>query len=159
MDHEQRTDHFLALDHPRVIFFVRVCERERERAGATAPCSAEPGELVLTLNIFVDAPRQDPWPIDSSLVACCVLDLGAIIREAKPVRTCTMPSITTDATDDDAVSGRRYVEPFPTSTVALLTLTATVYTYTLASLFPYVGLMVSYLLKLETTNDAGECSV
>lgn len=68
-----------------------------------------------------------------------------------------MHSTITDATDDALSRTRRNVEPFPTSTVAILTLTATVYTYTLASLFPYVGLMVSHLLKLETTNEAGEC--
>eukprot|EP00752_Nemacystus_decipiens_P005837 g5273.t1 len=71
-----------------------------------------------------------------------------------------MISTITDATDgddddDDALPGRRNVEPFPTGIVVILTLTATVYTYTLASLFPYVGLMVSHLLELKTTNEAG----
>lgn len=53
---------------------------------------------------------------------------------------------------------RRGVEPhrFPAGTVFILTLAATVYCYTLASLFPYVGVMVSQLLSLDTTNEAGE---
>ena len=47
---------------------------------------------------------------------------------------------------------------FPTLAVAILCLGMTVTSYTLVSLFPYVGMMVKELLSLETTNEAGECN-
>lgn len=45
---------------------------------------------------------------------------------------------------------------FPTRTVVILSLCATLNSYTLVNLFPYVGLMVKELLALETTNELGE---
>ena len=45
---------------------------------------------------------------------------------------------------------------FPTRAVAILSVCLTLNSYTLVSLFPYVGLMVQDLLGLETTNDSGE---
>ncbi|CAN0329539.1 unnamed protein product [Pylaiella littoralis] len=44
---------------------------------------------------------------------------------------------------------------FPFQLVALLCLGMTVNSYTLVSLFPYVGMMVKDLLNLETINEAG----
>lgn len=45
---------------------------------------------------------------------------------------------------------------FPSGAVVILALCTTLQCYTLVSLFPYVGLMVEQLLRLETTNEAGE---
>ncbi|CAM9990827.1 unnamed protein product, partial [Ectocarpus fasciculatus] len=47
-------------------------------------------------------------------------------------------------------------DTFPTRLVVILALAMTVHSYTLVSLFPYVGMMVSDLLSLGTLNEAGE---
>lgn len=45
---------------------------------------------------------------------------------------------------------------FPARIVVILSLCATLNSYTLVNLFPYAGLMVKELLALETTNELGE---
>lgn len=66
----------------------------------------------------------------------------------------------TPAADDGVRNDRRLdAEPrgFPIGVVTILCLAMTMNSYTLVSLFPYVGVMVKELLSLETTNEAGEC--
>ena len=46
--------------------------------------------------------------------------------------------------------------PFPFRSVLILAFCMTVNTYTLVSLFPYVGIMVKGLLGLDTENEVGE---
>ena len=48
------------------------------------------------------------------------------------------------------------MEKFPARAVLILSMCITLNSYTLVSLFPYVGVMVKQLLELETTNELGE---
>lgn len=59
-----------------------------------------------------------------------------------------------------AAPGRGQSEPgtFPKRGVLILCLGMLANSYTLSSLFPYVGVMVKDLLNLETINEAGGCS-
>lgn len=45
---------------------------------------------------------------------------------------------------------------FPHRSVIILALVLTINGYTLASLFPYVGMMVKHIMGLSTINEAGE---
>lgn len=45
---------------------------------------------------------------------------------------------------------------FPAGIVMILSLGMTLNMYTIVNLFPYVGIMIKELLKLETTNELGE---
>lgn len=45
---------------------------------------------------------------------------------------------------------------FPLRCVIILALALLVNAYTLANLFPYVGMMVKHLMGLSTTNESGE---
>lgn len=47
--------------------------------------------------------------------------------------------------------------PFPLGVVLLLALCMTLTMYSMVSLFPYVGMMVKELLRMEPTNGVGEC--
>lgn len=48
------------------------------------------------------------------------------------------------------------LKKFPTRAVVILALAMTINSYTMVSLFPYVGMMVKELLNLESTNEVGE---
>ena len=48
------------------------------------------------------------------------------------------------------------MDEFPVRSVLILCLCKTLNSYILASLFPYVGLMVKGLLGLENINEVGE---
>ena len=64
-------------------------------------------------------------------------------------------------TPPSMMAGHVEAEPakkFPTLAVVILSLGMIIHSYTLVSLFPYVGMMVKDLLSLETTNEAGECN-
>ena len=50
-------------------------------------------------------------------------------------------------------------DKFPVRAVIILSLCMTLNSYTMVSLFPYVGIMVKGLLRLETTNELGEPQV
>ena len=61
-------------------------------------------------------------------------------------------------TPPSMMTGHVEAEPakkFPTLAVVILSLGMVIHSYTLVSLFPYVGMMVKDLLGLETTNEAG----
>ncbi|CAM9510449.1 unnamed protein product, partial [Pylaiella littoralis] len=45
--------------------------------------------------------------------------------------------------------------PFPRRSVVILSLVLTINTYTLANLFPYVGMMAKHIMGLSTTNESG----
>ena len=59
------------------------------------------------------------------------------------------------AEDRTARSHESGAADFPTQFVAILVICMALNCYTLANLFPYVGLMVKDLLQLQTTNEAG----
>lgn len=46
--------------------------------------------------------------------------------------------------------------PFPRRSVIILASILTINSYTLANLFPYVGMMVKYIMGLSTINESGE---
>lgn len=48
------------------------------------------------------------------------------------------------------------IHQFPYRIVVILALVLSINSYTLANLFPYVGMMVKHLLGLATTNESGE---
>lgn len=45
---------------------------------------------------------------------------------------------------------------FPTRAVVILSMANTINSYTMVSLFPYVGMMVKDLLDLQSINEVGE---
>ena len=55
----------------------------------------------------------------------------------------------------NALMGHNH-DVFPRREVMILVLCVAVNAYTLANLFPYVGIMVKELMGLESINDAGE---
>lgn len=48
-------------------------------------------------------------------------------------------------------------DAFPVLEITVLALVMGMHSFAFVSLFPYVGIMVTGLLHLETTNEAGEC--
>lgn len=48
-------------------------------------------------------------------------------------------------------------QAFPARATTILGLVMAAHSFAFVSLFPYVGIMVTELLDLETTNKAGEC--
>lgn len=68
-------------------------------------------------------------------------------------------SIRLEAEENGGPSTGRMSSPgraFPTRSVTILALCMAVHSFTFVSLFPYVGVMVKSLLKLESTNEAGK---
>lgn len=63
---------------------------------------------------------------------------------------------TSSVVQDRAASSRVQGEAFPVRATAILALVMAVHSFAFVSLFPYVGIMVTELLHLESTNKAGE---
>lgn len=63
----------------------------------------------------------------------------------------------TRSAQDRAASSGVPGQPFPTRAITILALVMAVHSFAFVSMFPYVGIMVTELLDLETTNNAGGC--
>ena len=59
----------------------------------------------------------------------------------------------------DRTIGYDHHDGFPRLVVVILVLCVSVNSYTLANLFPYVGIMVRQLMGLESINDSGEATL
>lgn len=81
--------------------------------------------------------------------ALSFLSLPRLRRQNRPVQS------RSSLHDDRAVSFRVPGRAFPVRAVTILALVMAVHSFAFVSLFPYVGIMVTELLDLETTNKAG----